>query len=68
MLRDDAILVWKGKDEQDHADLAVPVVRIYIQEKIHPQAIIDALPRLEPSGGDQPNLLADFNGGPAVSR
>src|SRR5260370_27467436 len=40
----DPELVWKGKDEQDRADLAVPVVPIYIQEKIHPQAIIDDLP------------------------
>ena len=37
----DPQLVWKGKDEQDSADLAVPVVPVYIQEKIHPQAIID---------------------------
>src|SRR6202043_3064267 len=42
----DPQLVWKGKDEQDRADLAVPVVPIYIQEKIQPQAIIDALPHL----------------------
>jgi len=61
----DPQLVWKGKDEQDRADLAVPVVPIYIQEKIHPQAIIDALPRIEKAGDDQPNLFADFNGGPA---
>ena len=27
----DPQLVWKGKDEQDQADLAVPVVPIYIQ-------------------------------------
>jgi adenine-specific DNA-methyltransferase len=60
----DPQLVWKGKDEQDRADLAVPLVPIYIQEKIHPQAIIDALPRLEQQAGDQPNLFADFNGGP----
>ena len=39
----DPQLVWKGKDEQDRQDLAVPVVPIYIQEKIHPQAIIDDL-------------------------
>ena len=39
----DPQLVWKGKDEQDSEDLAVPVVPIYIQEKIHPQALIDAL-------------------------
>ncbi len=60
----DPQLVWKGKDEQDGADLAVPVVPIYIQEKIHPQAIIDALPRIEQSGGNPLNLFADFNGGP----
>src|SRR5688500_16069278 len=60
----DPQLVWKGKDEQDQADLSVPVVPIYIQEKIHPQAIIDALPRIEKEGNNQPNLFADFNGGP----
>ena len=60
----DPQLVWKGKDEQDREDLAVPVVPIYIQEKIHPQAIIDALPRIEQPGDNQPNLFADFNGGP----
>ena len=37
----DPQLVWKGKDEQDRADLAVPSVPIYIQEKIQPQAIIE---------------------------
>lgn len=60
----DPQLVWKGKDEQDREDLTVPVVPIYIQEKIHPQAIIDALPRIEQSGDDEPSLFADFNGGP----
>ena len=37
----DPQLVWKGKDEQDQEDLAVPSVPIYIQEKIQPQAIIE---------------------------
>jgi adenine-specific DNA-methyltransferase len=60
----DPQLVWKGKDEQDREDLAVPVVPIYIQEKIHPQAIIDALPRIEQSIDGQFNFYADFNGGP----
>jgi adenine-specific DNA-methyltransferase len=60
----DPQLVWRGKDEQDREDLAVPVVPIYIQEKIHPQAIIDALPRIEQLGTDVPSLFADFNGGP----
>ncbi len=63
----DPQLVWKGKDEQDGADLAVPVVPIYIQEKIHPQAIIDdllaSLPRKR--GEVQPDLFPDFNGLPA---
>ena len=39
----DPQLVWKGKDEQDAKPLEVPVVPIYIQEKIHPQAIIEDL-------------------------
>ena len=60
----DPQLVWKGKDDQDREALAVPVVPIYIQEKIHPQAIIDALPHVEQPGDDAPNLFADFNGGP----
>jgi adenine-specific DNA-methyltransferase len=60
----DPQLVWQGKDEQDREDLGVPVVPIYIQEKIHPQAIIDALPRIEQRGDNEPSLFADFNGGP----
>jgi adenine-specific DNA-methyltransferase len=61
----DPQLVWRGKDEQDREDLAVPVVPIYIQEKIHPQAIVDSLPRMQPPGVEVPSLFADFNGGPA---
>jgi adenine-specific DNA-methyltransferase len=60
----DPQLVWKGKDEQDRADLAVPVVPIYIQEKIHPQAIINSLLRSERHADNQLNLFADFNGLP----
>jgi adenine-specific DNA-methyltransferase len=60
----DPQLVWKGKDEQDREELAVPVVPVYIQEKIHPRAIINALPRIADPDSDQPNLFADFNGGP----
>ena len=58
----DPQLVWKGKDKQDRENFAVPVVPVYIQEKIHPQAIIDALPRTERTGDAQTNLFADFNG------
>ena len=37
----DPQLVWKGKDEEDLRPLEVPAVPVYIQEKIHPQAIIE---------------------------
>jgi adenine-specific DNA-methyltransferase len=71
----DPQLVWQGKDEQDRADLAVPVVPVYIQEKIHPQAIIDDFclhlpsPSGRGAGGEgcrqtQLDLFADFNGLP----
>ena len=57
-------LVWKGKDEQDRAPLEVPVVPIYIQEKIHPQALIeDFQSRHTPQSTErQLDLFADFNG------
>jgi len=64
----DPQLVWKGKDEQDQSDLAVPAVPIYIQEKIHPQAIIENV-RTEAQNAakkDAPEaqfgLFSDFNG------
>ncbi|MDL1944932.1 site-specific DNA-methyltransferase [Chloroflexi bacterium CFX2] len=59
----DPQLVWKGKDEQDSQDLAVPAVPIYIQEHIKPQNIIE-LVRSESKKDEpqQPMLFADFNG------
>jgi len=39
----DPQLVWKGKDEQDSADLEVPAVPIYIQETIDPLALVEEL-------------------------
>src|ERR671937_1849102 len=39
----DPQLVWKGKDEQDRQNLEVPVVPVYIQEKIQPQALVENL-------------------------
>ena len=69
----DPQLVWRGKDEQDAQDLAVPSVPIYIQEKIHPQSIINDLlaqaakpgsALREAAASYQLNLFADFNGGP----
>ncbi|MDP2320075.1 MAG: site-specific DNA-methyltransferase [Acidobacteriota bacterium] len=60
----DPQLVWRGKDEQDQADLAVPVVPIYIQEKVHPQAIIEHLRDTAREGEAEPELTLfdDFNG------
>jgi len=64
----DPQLVWKGKDEQDRADLAVPVVPIYIQEKIHPQALIEDIraqtQAAAPAATQQLDLFADFDGLP----
>src|SRR3954452_12580161 len=52
----DPQLVWRGKDEQDWSDLVVQAPPIYIQEKVHPKALIDDLERQskkaqESSGG-----------------
>lgn len=49
----DPQLVWKGKEEQDSRDLTVEVVPIYIQEKIHPQALVE---ELKNAGEAQPQL------------
>src|SRR4051794_9744243 len=59
----DPQLVWKGKDEQDRKPLEVPAVPIYIQEKIHPQALIEELRiRAAANRPSDVNLYADFNG------
>jgi adenine-specific DNA-methyltransferase len=60
----DPQLVWKGKDEQDRADLAVPTVPIYIQEKVHPQVIVENLRDTAATGEPEPELTLfdDFNG------
>jgi len=60
----DPQLVWKGKDEQDKADLAVPIVPIYIQEKLHPRVIIENLRDTAAAGEPEPelSLFDDFNG------
>jgi adenine-specific DNA-methyltransferase len=62
----DAQLVWRGKDTQDWSDLIVNVPPLYIQEKIHPKAIIDDLKRraaqTREAQSAAPDLFADFNG------
>ena len=41
----DPQLVWRGKDEQDRSPLVVAAPPLYIQEKVHPQVIIEDLRR-----------------------
>jgi adenine-specific DNA-methyltransferase len=66
---DAAQLVWRGKDDQDEdGHLIVQTPPLYIQEKIHPKAIIDDLKRRteqargEQGQGETADLFADFNG------
>ena len=49
----DPQLVWRGKDEQDWSDLVVTVPPLYIQEKVHPKALIDDLLRQTREGRHQ---------------
>lgn len=60
----DPQLIWRGKDEQDLSDLEVPAVPIYIQEKVHPQVIIENLRDTAKGGEREPalHLFDDFNG------
>lgn len=62
----DAQLVWRGKDRQDWSDLVVNVPPLYIQEKIHPKAIIEDLKRRtaakREAASEIADLFADFNG------
>jgi adenine-specific DNA-methyltransferase len=65
----DAQLVWRGKDTQDWSDLVVQPPPIYVQEKVHPKAIIADLTRQTASrraaaSDAGPDLFADFNGLP----
>ena len=65
----DAQLTWRGKDPQDWSDLVVQSPPIYVQEKVHPKAIITDLQRQSAARRAQnsdagPDLFADFNGLP----
>lgn len=65
----DPQLVWKGKDAQDREDLTVPSVPIYIQEKIHPHAIIEDVRQQAKKGRPQQlDFFADFNGIPSFDQ
>jgi adenine-specific DNA-methyltransferase len=62
----DPQLVWRGKDDQDRRHLEVPAVPIYIQEKVHSQALIEDLRAAargaRPEAEAEQLLFADFNG------
>ena len=62
----DAQLTWRGKDQQDWSELVVKAPPLYIQEKVHPKAIIDDLVRrakkAEAKTVEAPDLFAEFNG------
>ncbi|MGG2694745.1 site-specific DNA-methyltransferase [Pseudomonas aeruginosa] len=65
----DPQLVWRGKDEQDWSDLIVHAPPLYIQEKVHPKALIDELlretrEREHNAGQATADLFSDFNGIP----
>ena len=65
----DPQLVWRGKDEQDWADLVVNAPPLYIQERVHPKVLVDDLMRESRNGresdGYQTDMFADFNGLPS---
>jgi adenine-specific DNA-methyltransferase len=64
----DPQLVWRGKDMADWSDLIVQAPPLYIQEKVHPKAIIDDLKRDSRSRAEaqaddsQFDMFSDFNG------
>ncbi|WP_236960734.1 site-specific DNA-methyltransferase [Methylobacterium durans] len=66
----DSQLVWRGKDQQDWSDLIVQAPPIYIQEKVHPKAIVEDLRRASPQhfGEGIPDLFSDFDELPAEAR
>ena len=65
----DPQLVWRGKDLTDWSDLVVQAPPLFIQEKVHPKALVDDLRRRSredrAAAQPQPDLFADFNGLPA---
>lgn len=65
----DPQLVWRGKDDQDKGDLVVNAPSLFIQEKVHPKALIDDLLRHTREGQHEQgqitaDLFSDFNGIP----
>ena len=70
----DPQLVWRGKDEQDWSDLVANAPPLYIQERVHPKALVDDLMRQTAKRRDAEaesvqsgftDLFSDFNGLPS---
>ena len=70
----DPQLVWRGKDEQDWSDLVANAPPLYIQERVHPKALVDDLIRQTSKRRDDAaagvqsgfaDLFSDFNGLPS---
>ena len=63
----DPQLVWRGKSYDDQLGVQAPP--LFIQEKVHPKALIDDLRRLKAEGEEpeaQAGLFDDFNGLPSL--
>ena len=64
----DPQLVWRGKDPRDWSDLVTTAPPLYIQEKVHPKALVDDLKRASTTNAEstaqQLDLFSDFNGLP----
>ena len=63
----DPQLVWRGKDANERFEVQAPP--LFIQEKVHPKALIDDLKRVAAEGKapeDQASLFDDFNGLPSA--
>jgi adenine-specific DNA-methyltransferase len=65
----EAELTWRGKDTQDWSDLVVQAPPLYIQEKVHPKAIVEDLKRQtekrtkeQTDAPDMFDMFGDFNG------
>ncbi len=63
----DPQLVWRGKDSDDAFEVQAPP--LFIQERVHPKALIDELKRatsIEEEEDAQVSLFDDFNGLPSA--
>ena len=63
----DPQLVWRGKSYDDEFEVQAPP--LFIQEKLHPKALIDDLKRVTAEGKapeEQASLFDDFNGLPSA--